>query len=97
MHVISRKALTEFAEKVPDAKSALDAWYHDTKKASWYSWTDLKEHDKTVSSVGKDRYVFNIKGNKYRIIALIKFMPQVVYIRFVGTHKEYDKIDAKEV
>lgn len=97
MRIISRQALIQFAQKHADAKEALDAWYHDVKKSDWESWTDIKRQYPTASPVGNDRYVFNIKGNHYRLVVIVKFRFKTIYIRFVGTHKEYDTINTTEV
>lgn len=97
MRIISRKALRQFWAVHEDAESPLKAWFAEVKKAAWQSWPDIKQRYPSASSVGNDRYVFNIKGNKYRLITLINFIAGIVFIRFVGTHEEYDKVDAKEV
>lgn len=97
MRIISKKILNIFSEKHINAKEYLDAWHNDVKHADWEDWTVLKKHYPTASSLGNERYVFNIKGNKYRLIVIIKFIKKLVFIRFIGTHKEYDKINAKEV
>lgn len=89
--------LVEFCRTHADACESLDAWYHDVKNSNWKSWIDIKRQYPTVSPVGDDRYVFNIKGNRYRIIVIVRFRFQSVYIRFVGTHAEYDAINAGEV
>ncbi len=96
MRIISRKPIIEFLEKHPKDQPAFYAWYNDVKHANWSSWTDLKQSYPTADSIGNDRYVFNIKRNNYRIVVLVKFIQKIIYIRFVGTHKEYDKINAKE-
>lgn len=80
-----------------DAKGPLDAWYHEAKNANWASWPDIKAQYRTASVLKNNRVVFNIGGNKYRLIVAINFPTQTVYIRFVGTHKEYDKIDAEVI
>lgn len=97
MRIISRQTFIQFARKYADAKEALDAWYHDVKKSDWASWTDIKRQYPTASPIGNDRYVFNIKGNHYKNIVIVKFCSRTVYIRLVGTHKEYDSINAAEV
>ena len=99
MRIISRKALVNFCSGTDynDAKPPLDAWYHEAKRASWRSWTDIKKKYKSASVLKNNRVVFNIGGNKYRLVVKINFPVQIVYIRFVGTHKEYDKIDAEMI
>jgi len=92
MRVITYKAIAQYSELHSDAKIALDEWYNKTEQSQWNCFSDVKQTFNTVDSVGNKRYVFNIKGNSYRVIALILFMPKIVYIRFIGTHSEYNKI-----
>ena len=73
------------------------AWYHDAKTAEWENSNDLKKIYKNASIVGDGRVVFNIKGNDYRLVVAIDYEFQVMFIRFIGTHKQYDKIDAKTI
>ena len=75
----------------------LISWYNEVKKSDWANFSELKLSFNSADAVGNDRYVFNIKGNKYRIIALIIFKVRTVFILFIGTHKEYDKIEASTV
>ena len=100
MVVISKAVLREFAEKhpdAPDAEAALTKWYNETKAAEWRNFSDLKKTFNTTDAVANDRYIFDIKGNQYRLIALIIFRRRTVFILFVGTHREYDKIDASKI
>lgn len=98
MRIISKNKLVEYFTKVPQAKTALEEWYGKTKKAEWNSYADIKQTFNSVDAVGNQRYVFNIKGNDFRLIVLIQFTPHTVYIRFIGTHAEYDKIrDIKNI
>jgi mRNA interferase HigB len=102
MHVISRKAITvhNAENRRTDADVAekhLLAWYREAKAASWESWSDIKQKYKTASILQDGRVVFNICGNKYRIVVKINYKAKRVYIRFVGTHEEYDKINAQEI
>ena len=97
MRIIALKALREFWEQHPDAKQALRAWYHDVKKATWRTPTDIKAIYRNASFIANNRVVFNIKGNQYRLVVAILYQHRVVYIRFVGTHEEYDRIDATKV
>ena len=97
MRIISRKALREFWEKQTDAQKALEAWYADTKQANWKNPSDVKNVYQNVSFVANDRVVFNIKGNRYRLVVVIIYKHGIVYIRFVGTHSEYDKIYVTKV
>ncbi len=93
MRVISKKSLAVFYAKYPDSKNALEHWYESVSDAEWQNFADIKKDFNSVDSVGNQRYVFNIRGNHYRLVALILFSVQRVYIRFVGTHREYDKIN----
>ncbi len=97
MRIIARKALREFWVRRPDAKQTLQAWYHDVKRARWKSPADVKAVYRTASVVGHNRVVFNIKGNRYRIVVAVQYPFGIVYIRFVGTHREHDRIDATTV
>jgi mRNA interferase HigB len=97
MRVISRRALRTFWEEHPDARQALQAWYADVRRASWKSPADIKAAYRNASFVANNRVVFNIKGHKYRIIVAIQYKFRIVFIRFVGTHQEYDQIDASLV
>lgn len=92
MRIISFKRIKEFSEKHSDAESALSIWYYSVYSKDWNSLNDLKKDFNSVDYVGSNRYVFNIKGNNYRLIAIISFNAKKVYIRFIGTHSEYDKI-----
>ena len=83
MRIIAKSTLVEYYSKNPQAKSALE---------EWTCFADMKNTFNSVDAVGNQRYVFNIKGNDYRLVVLILFTPKTVYIRFVGTHKEYDAI-----
>ena len=94
MRVISRKMIKEFWEIHPDAEQQLRAWYTKTKFAKWKTSSDIKSDYRNASFVANNRVVFNIKGNNYRLIAAINYEFGIVYIRFVGTHNDYDKIDA---
>lgn len=92
MHIISFRKLREFFEKDPNSKVALQDWHKMASKANWESFSDIKKTFNSVDSVGNCRFVFNVKGNHYRIVALLLFQIKRVYIRWVGTHKDYDKI-----
>ena len=92
MRIIAHKTLVDYYTENPKSKVALEDWYTKTKKAVWTCFADIKKTFNTVDSVGNKRYVFNIKGNDYRLVVVIKFTVSHVLIRFVGTHSEYDKI-----
>ena len=93
MRVIAKKKLVEYYTLHPQAKTALDDWCEKTEKAEWHSFADIKKTFNSVDYVGNQHYVFNIKGNDFRLVVVIKFTPQNVFIRFIGTHAEYDKIE----
>lgn len=93
MRVISISALREFWSKHPDAEQPLKEWYVFVSRVRWESFAEMRDSFNSVDYVGHQRYVFNIKGNSYRLVAAVKFSPALVYIRFIGTHSEYDKID----
>lgn len=99
MRIIAFRTLREFFEKreYADSETSVRAWYHDTKSAEWKSSNELKQQYKNASIVGEGRVVFNIKGNTYRLVVAIDYEFQVIFIRFIGTHKQYDKIDAKTI
>jgi len=99
LHVIKRKTLIEFYRRpgCEDAKGPLDAWWHEAKKADWQSWTDIKKQYGSASPLKGGRVVFNIGGNKYRLVVKINYPTKTVFIRFIGTHQEYDKIDAEVI
>ena len=94
MRIISRRALRGFAFKHADCKKQLDIWYDKTKKATWKTPQDVKISHRNASIVGNNRVIFNIKGNDYRLVVMVNYRKRIVYIRFIGTHKEYDNIDA---
>ncbi|MDQ6967971.1 MAG: type II toxin-antitoxin system HigB family toxin [Mariprofundaceae bacterium] len=100
MRVIARSAIREFLNSnssYADSKEALEAWYQHTLKADWSTPAELKEQFKSASILQDGRVVFNIVGNKYRLVVWINYAYRVVYIRFIGTHEEYDKIDAQAI
>jgi mRNA interferase HigB len=97
MRVISRKRLIELATRHPDAKAGLDAWFHEVEAADWATPAQLKEQYATASILKNSRVVFNIAGNKYRLIVKLNYAYRVVYVRFAGTHSEYDQIDAEKI
>ena len=99
MRIFSRKTLREFWElsNHADSEQPLKAWYDEATQANWKTPNEIKAQYKSASIVGNNRVVFNIHGNKYRLIIAINYPAQIVFIRFVGTHKQYDKIDTKTI
>lgn len=93
MVVISYGKLKDFFENHADAKDALNNWYRIVLQEDWSNYHELKQVFNSADAVGNDRFVFNIRGNNYRLVAMIFFNVRTVYIRFVGTHKDYDKIN----
>ena len=103
MRVFSRNTLTRYVEKLARhkdqraVKSALDAWFHEVRHASWTSSADIKKSYAHASIVGADRVVFNIKGNSYRLAVAVHYARSTVFIKWIGTHREYDLIDVRTV
>lgn len=92
MHIIKRKTLIDFYTRNPQAKDALEDWFCKTRAAVWTCFADMKRTFNSVDNVGHQHYVFNIKGNDFRLVAVVKFTIQNVLIRFVVSHNDYDKI-----
>jgi mRNA interferase HigB len=103
MRIIARRTLREFVEKragqkdQPALKTALNAWFYEVSKAQWTGAADVKRLYRTASVVTAERVVFNIKGNDYRIVAAVDFEKGIVWIKWIGAHKDYDRIDVSEV
>ena len=99
MRVISKKTLKVFYEKPEyrDSKTALEAWHYEILKSSFSNPNEIKQKYKSASIIGNNTIVFNICGNKYRLVVKINYIAQIVFIKFIGTHKEYDKINIKEI
>ena len=97
MRVISRKTLRGFWEKHADAEQPLKAWFHETKAARWKSFTDIKARYRSADALPGNRVVFNIKGNSFRLVTKFNFEKQWIFIRFIGTHEEYNRIDANTI
>ena len=103
MRIIARKTLRLFVESLKGrreqkaVKAALDAWFHEVQRANWTGPADVVRAYATASIIGSDRVVFNIKGNDYRLVVAIHYRAKVVYIKWLGSHARYDKIDVKTV
>lgn len=99
MHIISHRKLKEFYESPgkEDSKIALERWYDIAQNADWHSLSEIHVDFPATDYVGNQHYVFNIKGNNYRLVVVIKFTIGRIFIRFVGTHPEYDKIDCSTI
>lgn len=97
MKVVAVSTLRRFRTRHPDAEQPLKAWYDEARHAAWKSPKDIKARYASASFVGRNRVAFNIKGNDYRLIVAVAYRFQASYIKFVGTHAEYDRIDAATV
>jgi len=103
VRIITRRTLREYVDSLAGhrdqraVKVALDAWFDEVRRAEWKNASDLKKRYATASIVSADRIVFNIKGNDYRLVVSVDFGRATVWIKWIGTHRDYDKIDVKEV
>lgn len=97
MRIIAKRALREFWQGHPDAEEPLLAWYREVEQEDWDTPAKVKTKYRSASIVGGNRVIFNIKGNDYRLVVKVNYPYRVVYIRFVGTHAEYDRVDVEEV
>lgn len=93
MRIITEEPLKKYIAKHPDAKTALQEWVKVVKVARWENFADVKRDFNSVDNVGNQHYVFNIRGNNHRLVVVIKFTIKWIYIRSIGTHSEYDRID----
>lgn len=100
---MARRTLRQFAESLKGQQSrkavtaALDAWFREASRAEWRTSADVKRNDGTASIVSSDRVVFNIKGNDYRLVVAIDFRRQAIFVKWIGSHRDYDRIDARTV
>jgi len=99
MRIISKKTLKEFYEQnlYKDSKNSLEAWHQEVLQAVWNNPNEVKKQFGNASVVGDNRIVFNIHGNKYRLIVKINYFAHIIFIRFIGTHKQYDNINARQI
>ncbi len=95
--IVAKRTIREFWQKNKDSKDYLETWYQTVKSAKWDKPSDIKKFYATVSILKNSRVVFNIKGNDYRLVAKINYERQWLFIRFIGTHSEYDQIDANNI
>jgi mRNA interferase HigB len=93
MRIVTPRRLREYSKRHPDAKPGLLHWYELVKNADWEKLADIRNDIRTVDYVGNNRYVFNIKNDDHRLVVIIIFMSKKIYIRFIGTHADYDKIE----
>lgn len=92
MRIFTEQTIKEYSIDNPESRIALQEWAVKVKKSNWKNFSDVKHTFNSVDNVGNGRYVFNIKGNNFRLVVIIKFTIQFVYIRFIGTHEVYNKI-----
>ena len=98
MRIFTKKTIAEFEKKHSNAGLAVREWYTKTNRCNWTNLSEMKNTFNSVDFVGNDRYVFNIAGNNYRLVAIVRFNLGRVFIRFIGTHSDYDKIvDIKNI
>lgn len=97
MRVIAVSTLRKYAKKKKEAEQPLFLWYDEACRAGWKNSNELKAQFRNASIINRKRIVFNIHGNKYRLIVDIEFYLQLIFIVWIGTHAEYDKIDAKTI
>jgi len=97
MKIIAIKSLRLFWQQHPQAEKALRGWYAEASRARWDTPAAIKAAHRNASFLGNNRVVFNIKGNDYRLVVAIRYTQQLMFIRFVGTHAEYDRIDAETI
>ena len=97
MRIIARSALINFWSNHPTAKEPLEAWYKETEFADWKTPEDIKRRYPSASFLANNRVCFNICGNNFRLIVVVKYQFHIVYIRFIGTHAEYNKINAETI
>jgi mRNA interferase HigB len=97
VRVIAKKTVKEFWRKHKDSEQQLKSWFDETIKADWRNSNDIKREYASASFLNENRVVFNIKGNTYRLIVKINYKYRMVWIRFIGTHAEYDKINAETI
>ena len=97
MRVISRRPLKELAQRYPEAMAELEAWFHEAEAAHWANPAQIKVRYGNASILKGSRVVFSICGNKYRLVVKMNYAYEIVYVRFAGTHREYDRVNAEEV
>jgi mRNA interferase HigB len=97
MHIIKRSTLQAYWVRHQDVEQSLKAWYAEAKTSQWQTPDDIKQRYPSADPLPGNRVVFNIKGNQYRLVVKIHYNTGIIYIRFIGTHAEYDKIDAERI
>ena len=103
MRVIARRTLSAFVESLEGSKdqravqAAVESWFHEVERADWGSPSDVKRSYGNASIVGPDRVVFNLKGNDYRLVVAVNYSRKIVFIKWIGTHADYDEIDVRTI
>ncbi len=97
MRVIAKRHLIAYWTKHPDAEHAIRAWYDEVRNAAWKTPQDIKKRYASASFLANDRVIFNIKGNRHRLIVAVVYRAGIVYIKFIGTHADYDKINPASI
>ncbi len=97
MHIIARRTLRAFWERYPDSEDSLRSWHNQVEKEEWATPQQVTDSFPNARMIGGNRAIFDIKGNHYRLIVHIDYLAKKVYVRFVGTHAEYDRINAREI
>ncbi|MFT4534979.1 MAG: mRNA interferase HigB [Saprospiraceae bacterium] len=97
MRIVAKRTLRDYWGKHPDCEQALLSWYKTSIRAKWSNFNEIRNQFGTCKVLGNDRIIFKIKGNQYRLVVKISFTNQLIFIRFIGTHTEYDLINAKEI
>lgn len=97
MRIVAKKTIVAFYTRHADAKVALEDWYEKVESAEWESFAQLRMSFASADHVGNKRIVFNIRGNEYRLVAIVLFKVKMVYVRFIGTHQDYDKLSEEQI
>jgi mRNA interferase HigB len=99
MRIISKKTLKDFYEqsRYSDSKNALESWHKEVLKLNWKNPNEVKKMYRSASIIGNEKIVFNIAGNKYRLIVTVNYYAKIVFIKFIGTHKQYDKVNMEDL
>lgn len=97
MRIFTEQAIKQFTAEHPESLVAMQVWVSVVKNSRWACFADIKKDFNTVDAVGNQHYVFDVMGNRFRIVAVVKFTIGFVYVRFIGTHKEYDRIDCRTI
>ena len=97
MHIIALRTLRDFWERHPQAETPLKSWHAEARRADWRTPADIKAAHRNASFLANGRVVFNIKGNDYRLVVAVRYTSTTMFIRFVGTHAEYDRINAETI